>query len=79
MDRTTQLKMTLAALKQAGDKGLPATWFYNNQIMRGAARINDLKNLNYIIDGRWLQQEPGKPREYRYFLKPNEQLVMEIE
>lgn len=72
MDRVTQTKKTLEALQAAGDAGLPSTWFDDLKIKRGAARIYDLKQVGYIIDSK--REGPG----CRYFLRPNEQLALEV-
>ena len=71
MDRLTQTKMTLRALVEAGDAGLPSSWFYEHGIMRGAARIHDLKvKSHYIIDSK--REGTG----CRYFLRNNEQMEL---
>lgn len=70
MDRTTQIKRTLEALEAHREAGLPADWFWENGIRRGAARIHDLKQVGYIIDGRQVGSQ------YRYFLCDNEQMPL---
>ena len=71
MDRKAQKELTLQALKDAGDAGLSANWFYSKNIMRGAARIHDLKKVGYLIEGKQVG------RFYRYYLRPSEQMGLE--
>lgn len=68
MRKVTQTKRVLKALQEAGETGLPSSWFWDNRITRGAARIYDLKQVGYIIE-----TEPDS-EGVRYFLKPNEQM-----
>ncbi len=63
----TQVAMTLQALKQAGNVGVHS--FILNKIVgtiRGAARIDDLKKLGYMISSK--PEKLGNARGARYFL-----------
>lgn len=68
MRKVSQTKRVLTALKEAGETGLPSSWFWEHKITRGAARIFDLKKLGYII-----RTEPDG-EGVRYFLEPGTQM-----
>ncbi len=69
--RTAQRVQTPEALQAAGQVGLPADWFDDHKIKRGAARIHDLKELGFSIDGKYVSGT------YRYFLRENNQMELE--
>lgn len=80
MTKQTDIELTLTALRQVGKEGIHS--FTLNHLVgttRAAARIQDLKDMGYLITSK--HETKGTSRGVRYFLdtEPTDKQLAEAE
>lgn len=66
--KDTQLKIVRTQLEEHGE--ITRNWCLERYITRLGARINDLKNAGWVIEGFWLKYAGGRDYVYRVISMP---------